>query len=238
MPKVLNFHKTGVKPLDVRASQTSAEIDIFGPIGNFWGEESVSAKRFRDELKKLPDTVKNVTLNLNSPGGDVFDGIAIYNMIKQHKATWTVKVQALAASIASIIALAGEEVEMAEGSMFMIHLPWTWAAGNRIELDRVSDQLAQLEEQMISIYAKKTGLSRSEIQQLLEAETWLNADESVDMKFATTKTEAGVPIAASVLTVASWINKMPKNLNTQTEATRKQAIDLKNKIEGFLKARK
>lgn len=234
MPKVLNFHKTGIKALEVRAAVTEAEIDIFGPIGSYWFDEGVSAKTFRDEIKKIPDSVKNITVNLNSPGGDVFDGIAIYNMLKQHPAQVKVKVQALAASIASIIALAGDEIEMGEGSMFMIHLPWTFAGGNRIELDRVSDQLIKLEEQMISIYAKKSSLSRSEIQQMLEEETWLDATESVEMKFATSKTEEGAPIAASVLGAASWITKMPKNLNTQTEATRKTVIDLKNKIEGFL----
>lgn len=235
MPKAINLHKTSFKALDVRASATEAEIDIFGAIGGFsWSDDNVTLKGFREELKKIPDTVKNITVNINSPGGDVFDGIAIYNLLKQHKATIKVKIHALAASIASIIALAGDEIEMGTGALYMVHLPWTFSYGNRKDFESTIENLMTVEDQLTTIYAKKTGLSRTEVKNLMEKETWMSADEAIDLKFADSKAEDSEPIAASVLDKATWISRMPKNVVTSKEENKKKVQELKNKIEGFL----
>ena len=155
MPKLLNLagNRAGTPLKILNKSATEAEIVIYSQIGtDFWGE-GVSAKSFSEEMKKLSDTVSTINVRINSPGGDVFDGITIYNRLKQHKAKKIVHIDGLAASIASIIALAGDEVHMGEGALYMVHLPWTWAVGNRSDLDNTVNRLMDVEEQMLVIYA-------------------------------------------------------------------------------------
>lgn len=233
MPKLLNFAKKAGQRLTVRnASATKAEIILYAGIGqDWWGDGSmISAKQFSDELKKLDASVDEITVRINSPGGDVFDGVAIYNRLKQHKAKVTVYIDGLAASIASIIALAGDEIYIGEGALYMVHLPWTFAYGNRMELDNTVSRLLDVEEQMISIYAKKSGLERSEIKSLLEAETWMGADEAVEKGFVTAKAEESMPIAASAI-ASPWIVRPPKSYRSETSAVDAAKLDLKKKIE-------
>ncbi len=208
---------------------------MYGGIGqDFWGDGSmISAKNFSDELKNIPKTVKNIDLRINSPGGDVFDGVTIYNRLKQFDAHITVYIDGLAASIASIIALAGDEIKIGEGALYMVHLPWTFAYGNRMELDNTVSRLMDVEEQMVSIYAKKTGLDRSEIKALLEAETWLDADQAIEKGFVDSKVDESIPIAASAIE-SKWIVRKPKNYNSELKAVDAAKADLKNKISGLL----
>jgi ATP-dependent Clp protease protease subunit len=230
MAKIFNLQCN--KPIEIRnRSEDSAEILIYGAIGVSMWEDSVSAKQFSDELSKLDSKIKNITLRINSPGGCVFQGYAIANRIKQHSAKFTIYIDGLAASIASIIAIAGDEVVIGEGAQMMIHSAWTVAMGNARDLEKVIDRLGEIDEQLISLYVKKTGKSRAEIRDMVEKETWLNADEAVEMGFADRKFEESQPIAASVLDKATWINRVPKNLKTRDQ-------QVKNKIEEFLKARK
>ncbi len=220
-------------------SVTEAEIVVYAGIGqDFWGDGSmISAKNFSDEMKKIPETVNTLSIRLNSPGGDVFDGIAIYNRIlswkKQYKGKVKVYVDGLAASIASIIALAGDEVFMGEGALFMVHLPWTFAMGNRMDLDSKVNRLLDVEEQMLGIYAKKTGLSKTEIRSMLEKETWMNADEAIENSFADSKTEDTVAIAASAIN-SKWIAKKPAKYFSQAEAIAMKVENLKAKVRKSL----
>ena len=212
-------------------SVSEAEIVIYAGIGADWyGDGSmISAKNFSDELKKIPDTVNTLHIRINSPGGDVFDGIAIYNRLKQHKAKKIVYIDGLAASIASIIALAGDEIKMGDGALYMIHLPWTFAGGNRMELDNTVNRLMDIEEQMLGIYAKKTKIDRTEIRSLLEAETWLGADEAITLGFVDSKVEDTVAIAASAIK-SRWIAKKPETFFSVTDATTMRANSLKEKV--------
>ena len=233
MPKILEFANKASQPFKIQnKSATKAEIILYAGIGqDWWGDGSmISAKQFSDELKKLDDTVNEITVRINSPGGDVFDGITIYNRLKQHKAKVVVHIDGLAASIASIIALAGDEVHIGEGALYMVHLPWTFAMGNRMDLDNTVSRLLDVEEQMIGIYAKKTGLGRSEIKALLEAESWLNADEAVEKGFVDSKVEETMPIAASAID-ARWINRKPKTYKSMASAISVAKDELKNKIQ-------
>lgn len=236
MPKLLDFAPRAGQRLKIQSkSSSTAEIILYAGIGNdWWGDGSmVSAKQFSDELKKLDASVNEIILRINSPGGDVFQGVAIYNRLKQHKAKVTVIIDGLAASIASIIALAGDEIVMGEGAMFMVHLPWTMTMGNRIEHDNTSGRLLDVEEQMISIYSKKTGLDRAEIKAMLEAETWMGADEAIEKGFVTSKAEDSVPIAASAM-ASPWILRAPKSYREQTVAVTAAKDDLVKKIQGRL----
>lgn len=227
--------------LKVRASASdSAEMILYAEIGqDFWGDGSmVSAKNFSDEIKKLAPGVKNLSLRINSGGGDVFDGITIYNRLlawkKENKArTLTVHIDGLAASIASVIALAGDEVVIGEGALFMIHLPWTFAFGNRMELDNTVNRLVDCEEQMLGIYAKKTGKERSEIRPLLEAETWMDADAAIEFGFVDSKAEDTVAIAASVLK-SKWMARQPEKFHSEKEVVADRVSALKAKVGAVL----
>lgn len=233
MSKIFNF--TGSRagsPLKIQnKSATEAEVIIYAGIGqDFWGDGSmVSAKQFSDEMKKISDSVTTINVRINSPGGDVFDGIAIYNRLKQHKAKKKVYIDGLAASISSIIALAGDEIIMGEAALYMIHLPWTWAYGNRMELDNTINRLMDVEEQMLGIYSKKTGLERSEIRSLLEKETWMGADEALEKGFVTAKMEETIPIAASAIK-SPWIAKRPEAYFSESKAAAQKISELKNKV--------
>lgn len=219
----------------VNKSETEAEIAIYAGIGqDYWGDGSmISAKDFYERLKDIKSTVKTITIRINSPGGDVFDGIAIYNILKQHKAKKVVYIDGMAASIASIIALAGDEIYIGEGAMYMIHLPWTWTMGNRMELDNTVNLLMDIEEQMIGIYVKKSGLSRIEVKKMLEDETYMYGQAAVDKGFVDSTMEETVPIAAKMLKVP-WINKKPENFYSTDKAVKEKLAALKSKVQDRL----
>jgi ATP-dependent Clp protease protease subunit len=234
MSKLISLSPKGNSPLQIRSKgATKAEIVIYGAIGQSFWEEGITAKAFSDEMKKLDASVKEIDIRLNSPGGDVFDGIAIYNRLKQHPAKVTVYIDGLAASIASVIALAGDEVKIGEGALYMIHLPWTFAYGNRKELDTTIDRLMDVEEQLISIYAKKTKLSRAEIRDMLEKETWMDASQAKEMKFVDQTIGQEMPIAASLLN-KSWFKAAPKNAATDTALAKSKVTEFKKQVEDFL----
>lgn len=160
----------------------TTEITIYGVIGDSWFEESFSASDIDNALKDAGDN--DVVIRLNSPGGDAFDGISIYNRLKQHKGKVTVYVDGWACSAASIIAMAGDEVIMGLGSMMMIHEASTIAWGSKTNMRKIVDMLEQLDNGLVDIYASKTSISREDIQNKLEAETWMSADTAVELSFA------------------------------------------------------
>lgn len=162
-----------------------AEIDIDGEITSAtWDESDTSAASFRDDLKELDD-VKTINLHINSPGGSVFEGIAIYNMLKQHKAHINTYVDGIAASIASIIAMAGDTIFMPSNSMLMIHNPSTVAMGHSDELRKVADQLDKITNSIIDIYLDKANkLDKDNLIKMLDDETWISAEEAVNYGLA------------------------------------------------------
>jgi ATP-dependent protease ClpP protease subunit len=155
-----------------------AEIRIYDVIG--W--PFIEAGDFLQEL----DSIKadTITVAINSPGGDVFDGLAIYNALKRHPAKVITRVDSLAASMASVIALAGDEVEIAKNAYFMIHNPWTIIAGDEHALRKEADVLAQIGDGLLEVYQDRTGKNAAEIKALMDAETWIKGADSVDFGFA------------------------------------------------------
>jgi ATP-dependent Clp endopeptidase proteolytic subunit ClpP len=151
------------------SSENEAEIYIYDEIG-YWG---VTAKQFVANLKALGD-VTHINLHINSPGGDVFDGIAIFNALKFHGAAITVYIDGLAASMASVIAMVGNPVIMPENTMMMIHKPWGFAGGDADDMRDYADLLDKVESVLIPAYAQKTGKSTEEIAAMLEDETWMD----------------------------------------------------------------
>lgn len=162
---------------------STAEIWLYDQIGeSFWGD-GISAKAFQKELTGL-GKVNTINLRINSPGGDVFDGLAIYNQLKQHPARIVVDVDGLAASIASIIAMAGDEVRMASNAMMMIHNPHGMAVGDSTEMQRVAALLNQVKGNLADTYAARTGKSRAQLEAWMEDETWMTSETAVQHGFA------------------------------------------------------
>ncbi|HHE3615148.1 TPA: ClpP-like prohead protease/major capsid protein fusion protein [Pasteurella multocida] len=160
-------------------ANNTAEIYIYDEIG-CWG---ISSQEFSKDLKALGN-IKNLNLHIHSPGGSVFDGIAIYNLLNNYPATKTVYIDGLAASIASFIAMVGEKVIMPENAMMMIHKPWGIQGGDADDMRKYADLLDQVENVLIPAYAKKTGKSNEEIAEMLAEETWLSGQECVEHGFA------------------------------------------------------
>jgi ATP-dependent Clp protease protease subunit len=163
-----------------------AAVYIYGDIGGWWG--GVSAEEFAKEIAALD--VKNLDVYLNSPGGLVFEGVAIYNALARHSANVVVHVEGIAASIASVIAMAGDEIRIAEGSRFMIHDPWTIVMGSADDLRAEADVLEGLKSDLVDIYAARTEQSRDDLSDWMTVETWLSARDAVDKGFADSMTPA------------------------------------------------
>lgn len=176
-------------------------------------DTDTSAVGFRDALKDLGD-VKTINLHINSPGGSVFEGIAIYNMLKQNKAHVNVYVDGLAASIASVIAMSGDAIFMPSNSMLMIHNPWTMAVGNASELRKQADDLDKITESSIQTYLNQAGdkLDEEALRQLMDDETWLTAKEAVDYGLATEVIEANKAAASISKNFAQRYRHVPERL--------------------------
>lgn len=146
-----------------------------------WYGDEVTPKMFKEELQ---DGEGDITVWINSPGGDVFAAAQIYNMLMDYKGNVTVKIDGLAASAASVIAMAGTEVQMSPVAMMMIHNPATIAIGDSSEMKKAIDMLDEVKESIMNAYEIKTGLSRSRISHLMDAESWFNAKKAVELGFA------------------------------------------------------
>lgn len=198
MPQSKNWYSIKAK---VSAELKSAEIFIYGDIGDSWYGDSVTAASFVKEIAALD--VTELTIRINSYGGSVTDGIAIYNAIKRHKATVTVAIDGIAASIASLIAMAGDKIQIAENAMMMIHAPWGGLMGNAVEMRKYADMLDTWSQAMTSSYATKSGQPTDEILSLLTdgEDHWYTADECIALGFAD-ETTAALALAASLDTAA------------------------------------
>lgn len=179
-------------------------ILVFDEIG--WG--GITAQMISRELEFANG--EDVEIRVNSPGGDVFEGITIYNMLRNYSGNVRVVVDGLAASIASIIALGGDEIIMNEGSFFMIHNPWSGAMGEANDFRKQADVLDSIRDQLLGIYQKATGMSEEEIVSMMDEETWLTAEQAIEMGFATTQ-ETFTKVAASLKTKYLF-NNIPMEL--------------------------
>lgn len=146
-----------------------------------WFEDDVTPQIFKDELNAGKG---NITVWINSPGGDCFAAAQIYNMLRDYHGKVTVKIDSLAASAASVIAMAGDQVLISPTGMVMIHNPSTIAMGDHGELEKAIDMLAEVKNSIINAYQEKTGLSRNKLSKLMEDETWMDAGKAVELGFA------------------------------------------------------
>lgn len=165
-------------------TDTSADLYIYGDITSYeWNESDVSAWGFKKELEELGE-ISELNVHINSYGGETFQGLAIYNLLKQHKAQINVYVDGIAASSASIIAMAGDKIYMPKTSLMMIHNCWKWAVGNSKELRKTADDMDKVAIAYKEAYLSKINITEDELDKLLDEETYLTADECIEMGFA------------------------------------------------------
>lgn len=146
-----------------------------------WFDDEVTPKIFRDELMSGEG---DITVWINSPGGDCIAAAQIYNMLLEYKGNVIIKIDGIAASAASVVAMAGNKVIMSPVSMLMIHNPMTMAAGDTTEMKKAISMLTEVKESIINAYELKTGMSRDKIAKLMDAETWMDANKAVELGFA------------------------------------------------------
>lgn len=220
--KVLNNKKSMMMPkmsgpvtqkswfrIQAKEDQT-ADIYIYDEIGG-WG---ISARRFTEDLLSLGN-LSHINLHIHSPGGEVFDGIAIYNQLKNHSATITVYIDGLAASMASVISMVGDTVIMPKNAMMMIHKPWGVSWGDANDMREYADLLDKLENVLIPAYVAKTGKTTEEITAMLEQETWLDGDECVEHGFADKVIEPVKAMASLTSKRIEEFSSMPSAIKNQ-----------------------
>ena len=208
----------------------TAEILIYEQIGeDFWGE-GVSAKEFVKDLQALD--IDNIDLHINSPGGNVFDGNAIYNALKSHRANIRVVVDGIAASVASVVAMSGDTVEMPENAMMMIHDPSGFVMGTAGDMEKMANALNKIKGGLVTAYHNKSDLDNDQISEMMTDETWMTAEEALEYGFADEITEK-VNIQANFEGLSQYKN-VPNRLLASLSDTDdgRQTINKTKKKEG------
>lgn len=174
----------------IENKEQNAEISIYDEIGSF----GTSAKGFIKEISNIGD--KDITIRMNSVGGNVFDGIAIYNALRSHRGYVNIKIEGLAASISTVIAMAGDNIEMSENGFFMIHNPFGQSQGEATDMRKTAELLDKIKNEIIEIYQNKVHLPYEELSDMMDKETWLSSEEALEMGFVDTITEP-IKVAAT-----------------------------------------
>tara|TARA_R100001463_G_scaffold63049_1_gene115987 strand:- start:559 stop:1575 length:1017 start_codon:yes stop_codon:yes gene_type:complete len=202
---------------NIKSKKSTKVVDvyIFDEIGSF----GMNAQSFIEEIKEYKNSAIN--LHINCVGGDVFDGMAIYNILKKRTAKTTVYIEGIAASMGSVIALAADRVVMAENSLFMIHNAWGGAMGEAKEMKKTAALLDKISGEIADIYVKKTNLPLDRVKEMMDEETWLNADEALELGFIDS-------ISDAIKMAAKYDVSKFKNI-TNEEIKNKLSINLKSK---------
>jgi len=232
-PSSLDRWNPGVKA--AAEQDGDATISILDVIGaDFWGE-GVTSKRVAGALRAIGE--RDVTVSLNSPGGDYFEGLAIYNMLRDHPAKVTVKILGIAASAASVIAMAGDEIQIARAGFLMIHNTWVVAMGDRNQLREVADWLEPFDLAAVDIYSARTGISADELTKMLDRETWIGGSAAVDQGFADAlldadEISAGAKNSAGKIHPVSAWHKVEALLAQAGSTTRSERRELLAALKG------
>ena len=200
-----------------------------------WFDDDVTPQLFKDELVNGSG---DITVWINSPGGDCVAAAQIYNMLREYDGNVTVKIDGIAASAASVIAMAGDKVLMSPVSMMMIHNPMTIAFGDSGEMQRAIDMLKSVKDSIINAYEIKTGLSRTKLAHLMDAETWMDAGKAVELGFADEiiKRNSGVedtemPQVTMLYSKATVVNSLMDKIAEKCRIQQKETIEDSNKVK-------
>lgn len=173
----------GFKVRAKAGAKNAAEILIYEDVGDGWFG-GVTAKGFAEQLRDLGD-VSQIDVRINSYGGEVFAGLAIYNQLQSHKASITAYVDGIAASIASVIAMAGDEIHIAEAGFLMVHDAWGVTIGNAADVREFADRLDAISGAIADVYVARTGKTLAQVREWMAGETWFNSSDSIKNGFAT-----------------------------------------------------
>lgn len=171
-----------IKAASKKDDEKYVAINMYSTIGDYGDGAGMTTKIVDSILRKAEG--KDVLVNINSPGGDFFEGISINTLLKQYSGAVKVRVVGLAASAASIVAMAGDDIEISEGGFIMVHNAWTMAIGNKNDMYSVYTMLQKFDASMAALYAEQTGVDEKKIRKMMDDETWLSGQEAVDMGFA------------------------------------------------------
>lgn len=210
-------HQTRWFSLAVEPEERTADLMIYGDIvaeAYRWGEDETSSYSLSKQLAELD--VDRITVGINSYGGDISEGLAIYNALKRHSAKVVTRCDGFACSIASVVFMAGDERVMSDPSMLMIHNGWTFAAGNAKELRKAADDIEKLTEASVQIYLQSVSVEEEDVRRMMDDETWIAADEAVDMGFATSM-EGAVESDKPSQSVRRKVMQMLRNPYRQAE---------------------
>jgi len=209
-------------------TDTEAEVSIYGPIGGF----DINAKDFAEDLKGIDaDTIH---LRVDSPGGSVIDGISIFNALQRHPAKVITHIDSLAASMGSVVAMAGDEVRMANNALIMIHEPWTVAMGNAEELRKNADTLEKMSGNILQAYSRSQ-YTPEQVADLMKEQTWMTAQDALDAGFID-YIDDGLKAVASIVDAANSVelqvptDKLIASMNGKLDAVAKQRDDLSAKL--------
>lgn len=195
------------------------ELAIYGDIGeNFWTGEGITPASVKSEIDKA-GKFSAISVRINSTGGSVFDGVAIYNLLRAQNRPVAVSIDGIAASIASIIAMAGDTITMGKGALMMVHSPWSMMAGSATELRQMADSLDTIGASMADIYVAKSGKSKDEVLAIMATETWMSAEDAVSNGFATdiAQGDAKARAAARGFPMLARLKNVPEALKSSVD---------------------
>ena len=210
-------------------SSEVADVYLFNDIGTF----GITAQNFIDEIKEYEDTELNI--HINSLGGEVFEGMAIYSIIQRRKAKTTVYIEGIAASIASVIALAADEVIMSENSLLMIHNAWGGTQGEAKDMRKQAEILEKITNEIAEVYVKKTKIPYNEIVEMMDEETWLTAQEAVALGFVDSISEP-IKVAAKY-DVSKYKNITNKKVEQILSLTKKREIKMTEELKTWFNSK-
>lgn len=199
-----------------------------------WFDDDVTPQMFKEELM---DGSGNITVWINSPGGDCVAAAQIYNMLREYEGTVTVKIDGIAASAASVIAMAGDKVLMSPVSMMMIHNPMTIAFGDSGEMQKAIDMLSSVKDSIINAYEIKTGLSRVKLAHLMDSETWMDANKAIELGFADEiiqrngAVDLEVPQVSMLYSKTAVVNSLMDKIAEKCRIEQKEVTTETNKVK-------
>ena len=229
-PKLLQLARDNAaasKPLRAETGDDSATIYLHGIIGGWWGDIDETA--FIKALNEI--TAETIHLRIDSPGGDVFAARSMMTAIAQHKAKVIAHVDGLAASAATGICMACDEVEITAGAGFMIHNAWTIAIGNKTDMHKTGDLLDKIDAGLTDDYARRTGKSNDEIAAWMDEETWFTADEAVEHGFADRKVDVVKKRTSNTWNLSAYKNAPKALAEPNPEAAGAEVVAFRNTLE-------
>lgn len=249
MKKFWNWKTQTVTNQETQETVTERTLFLNGTIAEeSWFDDDVTPQIFKDELNSGSG---DITVWINSPGGDCIAAAQIYNMLMDYKGNVTVKIDGIAASAASVIAMAGTKVLVSPVSMLMIHNPMTVAYGNSAEMQKAIDMLGSVKDSILNAYEIKTGLSRTKLSHLMDAETWMDANKAIELGFAdelmqrsAATDEIPVPQVSMMFSRTAVVNSLMDKLaakckieakptQTETKVTADSLMDRLNLIKNW-----